>query len=93
MGKSCVRFKDVDDIPLALIGDAVARTSVDEFIAHYEKIIPASVKKKRAAKKKAGAKKAAKKKAVKRKAAKRKAAKKRVTRKKAATKRRAAARR
>ena len=36
MGKSCVRFKSVDDLPLDLVGEAVARTSVDEYIAVYE---------------------------------------------------------
>ena len=37
MGKSCVRFKRPDDLPLDLIGKAVARTSVEEFLAHYER--------------------------------------------------------
>ncbi|MCH8089604.1 MAG: DUF1801 domain-containing protein [Chloroflexi bacterium] len=36
MGKSCVRFKRVDDLPIDLIGDAIARTPVAEFIMHYE---------------------------------------------------------
>ena len=36
MGKSCVRFKRVDDVPLDLVGETVARTSVDDFIAGYE---------------------------------------------------------
>ena len=36
MGKSCVRFKSVDDLPLDLVGEAVARTSVDDYIALYE---------------------------------------------------------
>jgi len=36
MGKSCVRFKRVDDVPLDVVGEAVARTSVDDFIASYE---------------------------------------------------------
>ena len=31
MGKSCVRFRHLDDVPLALIGEAIARTSVAEF--------------------------------------------------------------
>jgi hypothetical protein len=37
MGKSCVRFKRVEDLPLDVIGKAIAKTSVDEFIAMYEK--------------------------------------------------------
>ena len=36
MGKSCVRFKKLEDLPLDLIGKAIARTSVDEFIGIYE---------------------------------------------------------
>ena len=36
MGKSCVRFKTLDDLPLALIGRAIARTPAYEFIALYE---------------------------------------------------------
>jgi Domain of unknown function (DU1801) len=35
MGKSCVRFKSADDLPLDLIGQAIAKVSVDEFIAIY----------------------------------------------------------
>ena len=37
MGKSCVRFKRPEDLPLDLMGKAVARTSVEEFIALYER--------------------------------------------------------
>ncbi len=37
MGKSCVRFKSVDDLPLEVIAEAVRRLGVDEFIATYEK--------------------------------------------------------
>jgi Domain of unknown function (DU1801) len=36
MGKSCVRFKRLDDLPLDVVGETVARTSVDGFIASYE---------------------------------------------------------
>ncbi len=42
MGKSCVRFKSVDDLPLDVITEAVARIPVDTYIAEYEKAIPAS---------------------------------------------------
>jgi hypothetical protein len=31
-----VRFKKLEDLPLDLIGRAIARTSVDEFIGMYE---------------------------------------------------------
>lgn len=33
MGRSCVRFKRPDDLPLDLIGREVARQSVEEFVA------------------------------------------------------------
>jgi hypothetical protein len=36
MGKSCVRFKKLDDLPLDVIGRAVASTPPDDFIAQYE---------------------------------------------------------
>jgi len=36
MGKSCVRFKNMNDIPYALIGQLVAKLSVDEWISLYE---------------------------------------------------------
>ena len=36
MGKSCVRFKRLNDLPLDVIGQSIARTSVDEFLAFYE---------------------------------------------------------
>ena len=36
MGKSCVRFKKLDDLPIDLIGEAIARTTVAEFIELYE---------------------------------------------------------
>ena len=35
MGKSCVRFRAIDDLPVELIGQAIARTSVEAFIATY----------------------------------------------------------
>ena len=42
MGKSCVRFKNPEDLPLDLIGQAVARTSVEGFIEVYERARAAS---------------------------------------------------
>jgi hypothetical protein len=35
MGKSCVRFKRLDDVALDVIGEAIARTSPDDLIAHH----------------------------------------------------------
>lgn len=49
MGKSCVRFKKLEDLPLDLIGEALTRTTTDDFVARYEAALPASVKKKRKA--------------------------------------------
>ena len=36
MGKSCVRFKKVDQIPLDLIGELVKRVSPRDWIKNYE---------------------------------------------------------
>lgn len=36
MGKSCVRFKRLADLPLDVIGETIARTSLEDFIAFYE---------------------------------------------------------
>ena len=37
MGKSCVRFRRLHDLALDVIAEAIARTSVDDFIAAYER--------------------------------------------------------
>ncbi len=39
MGKSCVRFKKLDEIPYKLIGELMRKVSVDEWINIYEKNI------------------------------------------------------
>ncbi len=39
MGKSCVRYKKAEDMPLKLIGELAAKISVDEWIARYEKML------------------------------------------------------
>jgi hypothetical protein len=36
MGKSCLRFKALNDIPLDLIKKTIARVSVDQYIESYE---------------------------------------------------------
>ncbi len=41
MGKSCVRFRKLDDLPLGLIGEAISRTSMEEWIRCYEASRPA----------------------------------------------------
>lgn len=39
MGKSCIRFKKVEDIPYDLIGELMTKISVDNWIKIYEKAI------------------------------------------------------
>ena len=36
MGKSCVRFRKLDDLPLDLVGETIARTPVAEFLEIYK---------------------------------------------------------
>ena len=36
MGKPCVRFKSLQDLPIDLVGEAIALTPVDRFIERYE---------------------------------------------------------
>jgi Domain of unknown function (DU1801) len=40
MGKSCLRFRRLDDLALDVVGEAIARMSVDEFIDLYERSRP-----------------------------------------------------
>ena len=35
MGKSCVRFRKLDDLPLELVGEAIAKTPIAEFVEIY----------------------------------------------------------
>jgi hypothetical protein len=37
MGKSCLRFKNVDALALDVIGEAIAKIGVDEYVKIYEK--------------------------------------------------------
>lgn len=37
MGKSCIRYKKPEDIPVALIGELCTKITADEWIAFYEK--------------------------------------------------------
>lgn len=36
MGKSCVRFRNLDDLPLDLVGETIAMTPIDEFLEIYK---------------------------------------------------------
>ncbi len=38
MGKSCLRFKKVEDIPLDLIGKVIGKVSVDKYIAKVKEL-------------------------------------------------------
>ncbi len=66
MGKSCVRVKTLEDVPLEVVGKLFRRVKAKAFIAHYESSIPPSAcrarKKATASQPKAGTKIAAKKK-------------------------------
>ena len=46
MGKSCVRFKKLEDLALDVIGQVFARTPVNKYIAAVEKAISSRKKKK-----------------------------------------------
>jgi uncharacterized protein YdhG (YjbR/CyaY superfamily) len=46
VGKSCVRFRELDDLPLPLIGERIAAMEVDEFVARYEQMRTARRKRK-----------------------------------------------
>lgn len=35
MGKSCVRFRSLEDLPLDVIGETIRRADLDSFLAHY----------------------------------------------------------
>ncbi|TDQ22040.1 DUF1801 domain-containing protein [Tenacibaculum caenipelagi] len=39
MGKSCIRFKKMDDIPYDLIAELCTKISVDEWVSIYESVI------------------------------------------------------
>ncbi len=47
MGKSCIRFKKIEDVPLEVIGKAVARVPVEKYIASAESALRARGKGKR----------------------------------------------
>jgi hypothetical protein len=38
VGKSCVRFRKLDDLPLDLIGKAISSMSVRDFVARFEEV-------------------------------------------------------
>ena len=42
MGKSCVRFKKLEQVPLDVVGQAFKRISVKKYIANYESVLSTS---------------------------------------------------
>jgi hypothetical protein len=50
MGKSCVRFKSLDALALDVVGDAISKVPVDEYVASYERLQAKSAKPKPVAK-------------------------------------------
>jgi hypothetical protein len=47
MGKSCVRFRRLSDLPLEVIGQAIARVDLDRFVARYLAIRGAAQRRRR----------------------------------------------
>ena len=59
MGKACVRFKKIEDVPLDVLGEAIRRVPAKAYIANYEAVLATSKSvRKPAPKKKAPVKKA-----------------------------------
>jgi hypothetical protein len=46
MGKSCIRFKKMDDVPVKLIGELASKMTAKQWIACYESAFNKSAKKK-----------------------------------------------
>lgn len=45
MGKGCIRFKKMEDIPYKLIGELIKKITVKEYISTYEEMIKTHLKK------------------------------------------------
>ena len=88
MGKSCIRFKKVEDLALDVVAEAIARVPVQEHLSWYARVDPRNgvAGMKREPVRKAPVKKAAVKKAAVKKAAVKKAAVKKAAAKKSASK-------
>jgi hypothetical protein len=39
MGKSCIRFKSIDDVPLAVLGQTVKQVPMKKFVDYYESAV------------------------------------------------------
>lgn len=84
MGKACIRFKKIEDVPLEVVGATVRRMTAKKFIAHYESAIKGAASARKPAAKKSSSKKSSSKKAVTKKTAKKATAKKKTSKKPAA---------
>lgn len=42
MGKACVRFKKIEDVPLDVLGEAIRRVPAKTYIANYEAVLATS---------------------------------------------------
>jgi hypothetical protein len=40
MGKTCIRFRKLEDLPLDVIGEAIRRLPASVYIEHYERAKP-----------------------------------------------------
>jgi hypothetical protein len=40
MGKSCIRFKKMDQIPFELIGQLMSKMTVNQWIERYDSMLP-----------------------------------------------------
>jgi hypothetical protein len=47
MGKSCIRFKKIDDVPLDVIGEAIRRVPAKKYIAWYQNFLDSRTTKSR----------------------------------------------
>ncbi len=50
MGKACIRFKKLEDLPLNVIGQAMKNAPLKQYVAAYESTLAKSGKKRKAAK-------------------------------------------
>lgn len=48
MGAACVRVRDAGEVPLSVLGRALAALPVDTFVAAYEALVPAKVRERQA---------------------------------------------
>ncbi len=46
MGKSCIRFKKLEDLALEVLGQAIARVPAEQYVAQVESVVRASSKRK-----------------------------------------------